>query len=89
MRYQNAEHILPAALLEEIRQYADGQILYVPHKGERRKQETPYRRELVLRDRQICQDRQNGCSVEELAKRYYLSEKSIQRILRQKKKEQR
>ena len=87
MRYQNAEEILPAALLEEIRRYADGQVLYIPRKGERRRRETPYRKELVRRDRQICQERQNGCSVEELAKRYYLSEKSIQRILRQQKKE--
>ena len=30
MRYLNAEDVLPAALLEQIQQYADGIYLYIP-----------------------------------------------------------
>ena len=88
MRYQNAETILPAELVEQIRQYVDGQTLYIPRKGESRKSwgsETTYRAELAARNRQILRERQSGRSVRELAACYYLSEKSIRRILRQEK----
>lgn len=37
---------------------------------------------LRLRNEQILEQHQKGMAVEELARRYYLTEKSIQRILK-------
>jgi len=40
---------------------------------------------LALRNCQICSDRQNGMTIKQLSEKYFLTEKSIQRILRQEK----
>ena len=83
MRYQNAEKLLPEWLLKEVRRYAAGQMLYIPEAAAcRRRRETPYRKELTERNCRILQDRAAGCPVRALAEKYYLSEKSIERILR-------
>ena len=34
MSYVNASDILPKCLVDEIQKYIDGQILYIPRKGE-------------------------------------------------------
>ena len=71
MGYIKAEDILPAELLRQVQSYAEGQLIYIPR-----------------RSRRSCwgsisgADRRAGQSVGELAARYFLSEKSIQRILR-------
>lgn len=86
MRYQKAEDILPAALLEEIQKYADGVYLYIPRKaGEKRSwgTSTRYREELRQRNESIRYLYREGIAVETLAEQFHLSGKSIQRILRQ------
>ena len=85
MGYKRAEEILPAEIIEMIQQYVDGQNIYIPRKADRRKEwgeGTQTRQELKERNQQIFADYHEGQSVRELAKRYYLSEKSIQRIIR-------
>ena len=84
MRYQNAKQLLPEPLLKEVQRYAAGEILYVPvPERKRRGGGEAYRRELAERNRRILWERQEGASVKSLAGKFFLSEKSIQRILRQ------
>lgn len=85
MGYMRAEEILPVELIERIQQYVDGESIYIPRKSSHRRAwgaGTRIREELLRRDRQIYEEHLAGSSTEELACRYYLSEKSIQRILR-------
>lgn len=88
MGYIRAEEILPVEIIEMIQQYVDGTNIYIPRKKENRQKwgtATEYRCELQNRNRLIYNGYLSGMTVEELAKSYYLSEKSIQRIIRQEK----
>lgn len=85
MGYLRAEEILPIEIIELIQQYVDGENIYIPRKESNRQAwgaGTQIRQELLQRDRQIYQDYLAGSRTEELADKYFLSEKSIQRILR-------
>ena len=87
MRYLNAEDVLPAALLEQIQQYADGIYLYIPRRADHRQSwgsSTRYREELRQRNESIRHLHRKGQDPEALAERFHLSVKSIQRILREK-----
>lgn len=87
MRYLNAEDVLPAALLEQIQQYADGIYLYIPRRADHRQSwgsSTRYREELRQRNESIRHLHQEGLDPAALAERFHLSVKSIQRILREK-----
>jgi Mor family transcriptional regulator len=89
MRYQNAGKLLPEALLKEVQRYAAGEILYVPvPERKRRGGGEIYRQELAERNSSIGRDWRKGISVAALAERYYLSKKSIQRILRNEKRKE-
>ncbi|MBQ4058235.1 MAG: hypothetical protein IJD40_04810 [Lachnospiraceae bacterium] len=91
MGYIKAEEILPIHVIELIQQYVDGQNIYIPRKIENKQSwgaSTETRKELNIRNQQIYMDYLAGDGVSELASRYYLSEKSIQRIVREKRKNQ-
>lgn len=86
MGYLRAEEILPAAVIEMIQQYVDGANIYIPRRQENKLQwgaKTAYRCELSVRNEAIYRDHLQGMRMDALAQRYYLSEKSIQRIIRQ------
>ena len=86
MSYRKAEEILPRELIEVIQQYVDGENIYIPRKLEHRKgwgERTQARQELDARNSAICMEHREGASVPRLSKKYYLTEKSIQRIIRQ------
>ena len=86
MRYQKAEDVLPGQLLAEVQKYADGVYLYIPRRADHRKSwgnSTRYREELCQRNETIRRMYREGLSPRELAERFYLSVKTIQRILRQ------
>lgn len=88
MSYIRAEEILPIEVIELIQQYVDGQNLYIPRKTENRLEwgtQTETRQELLIRNDKIYADYLAGETISQLAVRYYLSEKSIQRIIREKK----
>lgn len=88
MGYIRAEEILPNEIIELIQQYVDGTNIYIPRKPEHRQEwgaRTTYKCELRHRNQLIYQDFMSGQTVRELAERYYLSEKSIQRIIRMEK----
>ena len=86
MSYIRADKILPKELLEAIQQYVDGQIIYIPRKE---KQEwgsgTSAKEFFRERNERIFQAWQKGISEDELSRRFSLSRKSIQRILRSQK----
>lgn len=90
MGYKRAEEILPAEIIELIQQYADGVNIYIPRKNENRAkwgQVSKAKEKRSARDEKIYKEYGSGLKVRELAAKYFLSEKSIQRILRQMKSE--
>ena len=85
MGYIRAEEILPIEVIELIQQYVDGENIYIPRKASNRQAwgtGTQIKQELLRRDQQIYKDYLAGSKASELDCKYYLSEKSIQRILR-------
>ncbi|MBO5207744.1 MAG: hypothetical protein J6B68_00210 [Lachnospiraceae bacterium] len=90
MGYKKAEEILPMEIIELIQQYVDGENIYIPRKADSRQKwgaGTALKQELSERNRKIYQDYLAGMSNNELAFKYYLSKKSIQRIIREMKVE--
>lgn len=88
MGYMKAEEILPMEIIELIQQYVDGTNIYIPRKQENRQEwgaNTPYRCEMQNRNKIIYDEYLSGVTICDLAKSHYLSEKSIQRIIRQEK----
>ena len=86
MGYINAKDILPMELINEIQKYVQGVNLYIPKIPGKKKTDSSYRYELYERNKEIYERFQSGNKVSELAKMYYLSDKSIYRILGQMKK---
>ena len=88
MDYQNSANLLPKELIEQIQKYVDGKVIYIPKKQINKKhrgENTDTKQVLASRNCQICLDRQNGMTIKQLSDKYFLTEKSIQRILRQEK----
>lgn len=89
MRYQKANDILPEDLVELIQRYIDGEYVYIPRKQENKRnwgETSKVKEELRARNIEIFMRYGQGMSVKTLAEAYFLSEKSIQRILLQEKK---
>ena len=85
MGYIRAEEILPLEVIELVQQYVDGESIYIPRKEAHRQAwgtGTQIKQELFMRNEQIYMDYLAGSKTSELACKYFLSEKSIQRILR-------
>lgn len=88
MHYIRAVEILPQELIEQLQQYVDGAVIYIPKKKEDKKawgEKTATKKELAKRNMKIYTDFLTGKSIKELAEEYFLAEKSIQRIIRQEK----
>jgi len=84
MRYKNARDIFPKDMLALIQQYADGEYIYIPRKVENRKQwgdGTQSKHETKERNEKIYIRYKLGHTVSALAHEFFLSEKSIQRII--------
>lgn len=91
MGYKKAEDVLPESVLKLVQKYVDGEIIYIPRKGQKRSwgSETCIKDRLKERNESIYCEYLQGKSAEELAQSYYLSKKSIQRIIREYKSLQR
>ena len=84
MGYKKATCILPDDLLMAVQQYVDGEYIYIPRRAENKKQWGELknsRHQLEERNQTIFKQYQNGISVEELAGEYYLSTKTVYKIL--------
>jgi len=89
MSYKKVNMVLPIELVEIILQYIDGEYIYIPRKETTRRQwgtDTTIRRDLADRNIHIYKDYLSGIAVSDLVKKYYLSLKSIQRIILQEKR---
>ena len=84
MSYISAEDILPRELIETIQQYVSGKSIYIPCKEKKVwGSQTKTKQYYVIRNKEIYTKYKKGISVKTLADEYYLSEKSIRRILRE------
>lgn len=89
MSYANAKEIFPEDILKIIQNYVDGEYIYIPKKEENRiawGELTQSKVELHMRNTRIYEDYLSGQSIKNLSEKYYLSVKTIQRIILQKKK---
>lgn len=85
MGYVRAEKILPEEIIALIQQYADGINIYIPRKEENKigwGEGNETKKRLFERDQEIFHAYEEGSSVKCLAEQFFLSEKSIQRIVR-------
>lgn len=88
MGYLKALEILPADIIQQIQKYVDGETIYIPRIKESKRawgEGTNTRAFLETRNRNVYEDYLAGMSLTQLAKKYFLVEKSIQRIVRQEK----
>ncbi len=84
MSYIRAEEVLPKELIETIQQYVNGKAIYIPTTSKKEwGSHTDTRQYLSQRNHEIVQRYQSGSSTANLAKQFSLSEKSIQRIIRE------
>ena len=84
MSYIKAADILPQEIIDIIQQYVDGEYLYIPRKESNRKawgENTKCRESLFERNEEIYKNYIKGMTTKELSNIYYLSQKSIQKII--------
>lgn len=87
MGYIKAYDVLPAEMIEQLQEYIEGEMMYVPKRNEHKKswgETTDTRKYLDKRNLNIFKDYCEGMTVSQLAEKYFLVEKSIRRIIRQK-----
>ena len=81
MKYVKAIDVLPQEIIEIIQNYVDGEYLYIPRKNDNKKswgEKSGIKNILKERD---YEKYIKGLSISELSKEYFLSEKSIRRII--------
>ena len=88
MKYAKAQDVLPEEILKIIQKYIDGEYLYIPRKSENHKswgENSGIKDTLKARNSEIYKKYVNGTTINRLTKEYYLSEKSIRRIISEEK----
>lgn len=86
MSYVKAADVLPQALLDAIQVYVDGAYLYIPRQAQNRKawgQKTGSKEATRARNLEIYRRYQGGEPISRLSEEYFLSPKSIQKIVAQ------
>lgn len=89
MKYINACDVLPQEIIKIIQDYVDGEYLYVPRKNDNHKawgEKSGIKNSLIIRNVEIYKKYLSGTPINELAKEYFLSDKSIRRIISDEKK---
>lgn len=89
MKYSNAYNVLPEDVIKLIQEYVNGEYLYIPRKEEQQKkwgEKSGSRDALKKRNEEIYVKYINGSSVMDLTQEFYLSDKSIRRIVGEQKK---
>ncbi len=89
MKYMNSSDVLPKELIDEIRKYVDGVYIYIPVNEERKFVRLISERQkgFEIRNRRIYNDYLYGKAFKVIANAFFLSEKSIRRIVLEKKRE--
>lgn len=91
MTYKKANQVLPLELISLIQKYVDGEYIYIPRKNGCKKtwgETSGYRKQIIVRDKNIYIMYKNGLKVSELSKLYFLSDKTIYRIIANMKKDE-
>lgn len=89
MKYKNAGEILPEELVRQLQNYVQGEYIYIPKTTENRQkwgENTNHKREMILRNERIFEKYLEGESVDQIAKMFHLSPRSIRRIIGEQKK---
>ncbi|MDO5345693.1 MAG: CD3324 family protein [Lachnospiraceae bacterium] len=84
MGYQNGRDLLPDKLLAAIQEYIDGAYIYIPRREENRRPwgaNTESRLQVSERNREIFGKYRSGQSIQELAREYCLSDKTVYGIV--------
>lgn len=84
MGYLKAETVLPEELLDAIQKYVDGAYIYIPRLGANKKawgEVKKSKEKLARRNTAIVREYRSGRSVSELSASYYLSDKTIYKVL--------
>ncbi|NMM64893.1 hypothetical protein HBE96_20055 [Clostridium sp. P21] len=84
MKHVKAQDVLPEEIVKIIQEYVDGEYLYIPRKIGNHKtwgEKSGIKSSLKLRNNEIYKKYINGATIDELTQEYYLSEKSIRRII--------
>lgn len=92
MSYKKAAEVLPQEILQMLQEYVSGEYLYIPRKEEQKKswgENTGVKKEMKARNTAIFRDYNQGMKIGELAEKYFLSYKSVQRILTQERRKMR
>jgi len=90
MSYVKATDVLPEEVLDLIQRYVEGEYIYIPKRECNRKiwgQTTKSKEKTSIRNADIYKIYKEGVSVKTLSEMYYLSLKSIQRIIAKMKRE--
>lgn len=85
MDYKNGKEIFPSELLEQLQEYVQGNLVYIPKKEENRTgwgEGNGTRTVIQSRNHEICEAYRRGLKTAELASTFCLSEDSIKKILR-------
>lgn len=88
MKYIKATDVLPVEILEIIQEYIDGEYIYIPRKCKNHKawgEKSGIKDSLEIRNKEIYRKYLKGNTIDELTKEYFLSEKSIRRIINKQK----
>jgi len=83
--YKNGKVILPPELLEQLQEYVQGNLVYIPKKEENRTgwgENNGAKTVINNRNYEICEAYKNGVKTAELAAIFCLSEDSIRKIVR-------
>lgn len=83
MKYINAADVLPKDLLNEILNYVDGELLYIPRSRKKKKWGTNSgsREYYDKRNKEIVNQYKNGMSINDIAKKHCLSYDSVRKIV--------
>lgn len=84
MKYINAADVLPKELLDEVLNYVNGELLYIPISREKQKwgENSGSRDYYKKRNSEITDKYKNGKSISEIAKEYSLSYDSVRKIVK-------
>lgn len=89
MGYKNALTVFPDDLLKAIQKHIDGEYIYIPRKPENKKHwgELKNNKQYIQeRNQRIFSQYQSGTSVDKIATQYFLSPKTIYKIISDMKK---
>jgi Mor family transcriptional regulator len=84
MKYINAADVLPEELLNEILNYVNGELLYIPVAGKKQRwgENSGSRDYYNKRNSEIIYLYESGVSITEIAKKYCLSYDSVRKIVK-------